>query len=92
MGVRVALGASGLDIARSVLEHGLRVTAVGAGLGLLLTATVLRFVPQVSYGAGDLETLFAGAAGLLGLLAMIACVVPVQKARSVDPMVTLRSE
>jgi len=92
LGVRVALGASGLDIARSVMGHGLRVTAMGAGLGLLLTSTAVRFVPQASYGPGDLATLFAAAAGLLGVLAMIACAVPARRARSVDPLVTLRSE
>ena len=92
LAVRVALGASGLDIARSVLRHGLRVAAVGAGLGLLLTSTVVRFVPQAFYGPGDLATLFAPAAGLLGVLAMIACAVPLRRARSVDPVVTLRSE
>ena len=92
LGVRVALGASGLDIARSVLGHGLRVTAMGAALGLLLTSTVVRFVPQVSYGPGDLVNLFAPAAVLLSVLAMIACAVPVRRARSVDPVVTLRSE
>jgi putative ABC transport system permease protein len=92
LGVRVALGASGQDIAQSVLGHGLRVTAIGTGLGLLLTSTAVRFVPQVSYEAGDLAALFAMAAGLLAVLTMIACVVPVRRARSVDPMVTLRSE
>src|SRR5215472_2813774 len=44
LGVRVALGASAKDITRSVLEHGLRVTAIGAGLGLLLTSTAVRLV------------------------------------------------
>jgi len=92
LGVRLALGATGLDIARSVLGHGLRVTAIGAGLGLLLTSAAVRFVPQASYGSGDLATIFAPAAGLLGMLAMIACAVPVRRARSVDPAVTLRSE
>ena len=92
LSVRVALGASGLDIARSVLGHGLRVTAVGAALGLLVTSTAVRFVPQAPYGPGDVATLFALAAGLLGVLAMIACAVPVRRARSVDPLVTLRSE
>jgi putative ABC transport system permease protein len=92
LGVGVALGASGLDIARSVLAHGLRVTAIGAGLGLLFTSTAVRFVPRASYGPGDLAMLFVAAAGLLGLLAMMACAVPVRRARSVDPVVTLRSE
>jgi len=92
LGVRVALGASGLDIARSVLGHGLRVTGMGAGLGLLLTCTAVHFVPQMSYGLGDLVTLFAPATGLLGVLAMIASAVPMRRARSVDPVVTLRSE
>ena len=70
----------------------MRVTAMGAGLGLLLTSMAVRFVPKASYGFGDLATLFVPAASLLGVLAMIACAVPARKARSIDPMVTLRSE
>jgi predicted permease len=92
LGVRVALGASGLDIARSVLRHCLRVSAMGTGLGLLLILTVVRFVPQASYSPGDLATLFVPAAGLLAVLAVIACAVPVRRARSIDPAATLRSE
>ena len=92
LGVRVVLGASGLDIARSVLRHCLRVSAMGTGLGLLLILTVVRFVPQASYSHGDLATLFVPAAGLLAVLAVIACAVPVRRARSIDPAVTLRSE
>ncbi|GEM_PF-157563 len=92
LGVRVALGASGVDIARSVLGHALRVTAVGSGVGLLLIATLARFVPNVSYGPVDLATLFAPATGLLVGLAMLACAVPVRRARSIDPVITLRSD
>jgi putative ABC transport system permease protein len=92
LGVRVALGASGLDIAWSVLGHSLRVSAMGTGLGLLLTSTVVRFVPQASCSPGDLAMLFIPAAGLLAVLAVIACAVPVRRARSIDPAVTLRLE
>jgi predicted permease len=92
LGVRVALGATGVDITWSVLGHGLRLTAVGAVLGLLLTSTAVPFVPQASYGSGNVAPLFAAAAGLLGVLTMIACAVPARKARSVDPVVTLRSD
>jgi putative ABC transport system permease protein len=92
LGVRVALGASGLDIARSVLGHGLRVTAMGASLGLLLTLTAVRFLPQTSNRPGDVVTMSVPAAVLLVMLAIIACAVPVRRARSVDPAMTLRSE
>jgi putative ABC transport system permease protein len=92
LGVRLALGAGGVDIARSVLGHGVRVTAAGAALGLLLTTAAARFAPPASYRFGDAAALFATAAVLLCLLALAACAVPLHRARSVDPAVTLRSE
>jgi putative ABC transport system permease protein len=92
LGVRVAFGASGPDIARCVLGHGLRVTAEGVALGMVLTLAALRFVPRASYTPADLATLFAWAAVLLGSLAVIACAVPMRRARSIDPAITLRTE
>jgi hypothetical protein len=41
LGVRVAFGASGLDIARCVLGHGLRVTAEGVALGIHIGSPTL---------------------------------------------------
>jgi putative ABC transport system permease protein len=92
LGVRVALGASGLDIARHVLGHGLRVTTEGVALGTVLTLAAVRFVPRASYTPADLATLIASAAVLLASLAVIACAAPVRRARSIDPAITLRSE
>ena len=48
LGVRVALGASGGQIAQTVLAQGLRVTVIGLALGILITITAGRLLaPQI---------------------------------------------
>ena len=90
--MRLALGASGAQIAQTVLGHGFRVTAVGMGVGTLLTLTVGRLLAQQAYQVGDLTWMLAAVASLLIVLTLLACWVPLRKALAVDPMTALRSE
>jgi ABC-type antimicrobial peptide transport system permease subunit len=106
LGVRLALGAGGEQIARTVLGHGLRITALGIVLGTLLILTVGRLLShkvQVfsnqlqrndvqAYQVSDLPWMLTGVASLLIILTLLACWVPLRKALAVDPMTTLRAE
>jgi predicted lysophospholipase L1 biosynthesis ABC-type transport system permease subunit len=92
MGVRLALGATGAHIARTVLSHRLRVTAIGIALGTLLTMTAGRLLAQQAYELSDLPWMFAAVASLLIILTLLACWGPLRKALAVDPMTTLRAE
>jgi putative ABC transport system permease protein len=106
LGVRLALGASSAQIARTVLGHGFRVTVIGIALGTLLTLTAGRllvhevqvFSDQLqrndvqSYQVSDLPWMLAALASLLLTITLLACWVPLRRALAVDPMMTLRSE
>jgi ABC-type antimicrobial peptide transport system permease subunit len=106
LGVRLALGASGAQIARTVLSHGLRVTAIGTVLGALFTVTggrLLSHKVQVfsnqlqrndvqAYQVSDLLWMLAAVASSLIILTLLACWGPLRKALAVDPMTILRSE
>jgi len=92
-GIRLALGAKPADVLNLVLRHGLKLTAIGLGLGLggayglsrLLNAIMPRLVSP------DLVAL-GGMTVVLFLVAVFACWLPARRATKVDPLVALRSE
>ena len=93
IGVRMALGAKPVDVTRMILGRGMKLSAIGllaggalaAGLGVLLR-TLLYGVTLAAPG------IYAGTAAALVLVAMVACVIPAQRAARVDPAVALRNE
>jgi len=93
IGVRMALGATGRDVIRDVLGHGLRLAAFGVSIGLALALAITRLMSALLFGTSptDVAT-FAGAATLLTLIAAIASLIPALRASRVDPLVALRDE
>ena len=93
MGVRVALGAQSADIRRLVLWQGVRVTALGVGLGLLVAFATVRYVGGLLFHTPARDPLSFGAAALTILLvAVLATLIPARRATRVDPVVALRAE
>lgn len=93
IGVRMALGAQKLDVQWMVLTRGLRLTAAGIVLGLLLSAVATRFLRGFLYGVSPFDPLaFAGAALAWLLIAMLAGYLPARRAARVDPAISLRYE
>ena len=93
IGVRLALGASRGDVVQMVLAQGLRLTAVGAALGLLASAFATRFVQSYLLNVSAMDPVaFGGAALVLVAVAVLAAIVPARRAGSADPLVVLRTE
>jgi len=93
IGVRLALGARAAQVRRMVLGQGLRPAVAGLAAGLAaawLTAAALRPL-LVRLDPRDPVT-FGGAALLLAVAAVAACLGPAWRAARVDPVVTLRAE
>ena len=93
IGVRMALGATARQVSWLFLRHGLLQLAVGLTLGLAgayALSGVLRTL-LVRVEPGDPLTL-GGAALVLSLVAVAACIVPVRRATAIDPAVAIRSE
>jgi putative ABC transport system permease protein len=93
IGVRLALGAQLSDVLRLVLRQGLKLTIIGAALGLLGAYLATRAITSVLYGVSATDPLtFVSVSGLLILVALIASYVPARRATKVEPLVALRNE
>ncbi len=93
IGIRVALGAQMRDIMSLVLGSGIRMALGGTGLGLVGAFFLGEYLTKempVFGGSGLLPA--AIAAGLLVVVALVACFLPARRAAKVDPMVALRAE
>jgi len=93
IGIRIALGAERPDILRLVLGQGLKLAAIGTGIGLIASLIVARLMSSLLYGVTPTAPVaFAGSAALVILVALAACWVPARRAASIDPMQALRTE
>ncbi len=92
-GIRLALGAKPGDVLRLVLRHGLWLTAIGAVIGIAGAYGLGRFLASLLPRLATPDLLaITTMAGLLFLVAVVACWVPARRATKVDPLIALRAE
>jgi ABC-type antimicrobial peptide transport system permease subunit len=93
LGVRVALGATQLDVLRSTLGRVLGLAGIGLLLGLGLSILAGRALSSVLRDVAQLDASLAlGAVGLLMLAATLASILPARRALLLDPVDVLRAE
>jgi putative ABC transport system permease protein len=93
VGVRVALGAQQIDVVRLVISSGLWVVAAGIAGGLVAAAVGVRVLGTLVFGVRPTDPVtLAGAAALLSVVALLAHIVPLKRALSIDPASALRAE
>jgi predicted permease len=91
-GIRLALGASRLEIVRRVMRDGTWRVAIGAAIGLAATTGLARVLAGLVYGVGTFDISSLLAVATLVVVAIVACGIPAVRATRVDPAMALRSE
>lgn len=92
-GVRLALGARGRDILLIVLREGAQLAAVGIAIGLGGAALATRILESRLYGVTPLDPVtYAAAALILGLVALLASLMPARAATRIAPVSALKYE
>jgi ABC-type antimicrobial peptide transport system permease subunit len=92
-GVRRALGATSNDVMRLVVGDAIKVIAIGAAIGLVLSAMLGRMIVSMLFGVQPLDvTTFALVIGVLSLTAAVSVAGPAWRAARIDPAQALRSK
>jgi putative ABC transport system permease protein len=93
IGVRMALGAAWTDILRLVVGRGLGVAAAGVAIGLVGVLGGARVLRGYLFSVAPTDPVsLGGAAGLVLLVAALACYLPAKRAADGDPCEALRVE
>jgi predicted permease len=93
IGIRMALGATPARVMMRVSRSGVGASAAGLAIGLLLSAAALRVMRSVVFGVQIYDAVTLGSVIVtLGVLAVLASVLPTLRIARIDPSTVLRSE
>jgi len=93
IGVRMALGATRLNILRLIAGEGVRLIVLGGIVGLAAALALAQLMKSLLFGVGAHDpAVFVGVVLLLGLVALAATLIPARAAMKVEPVVALRYE
>jgi putative ABC transport system permease protein len=93
IGIRVALGAGGIQVIALVVKQSAALTAIGIVLGLSGSAMLSQYLEGLLFGITPLDpATFAVAAALFALVATLAAYGPARRATAVDPLIAVRAE
>jgi ABC-type antimicrobial peptide transport system permease subunit len=93
MGVRVALGATGLQLVRMVVAGSLKVAGIGVVAGLVLAVLAAQAMRGILFGVAPFDGVsFAAAALVLIGASALAAFVPARRASRASPSDVLRNQ
>jgi putative ABC transport system permease protein len=93
IGIRIALGATGPDVLKLVVKHGMKLALLGIAIGLAGAWALTRFMTGILVDVAPTDLLtFAVVPACLFVAALLACYLPARRATKVDPLVALRYE
>ncbi|HEX5072934.1 MAG TPA: ABC transporter permease [Gemmatimonadaceae bacterium] len=91
LGIRIALGATGRQVSRLVLQQGVRLAIAGVLIGGAGAYWLTRLLSKLLFGVSATDPLtFVGVAALLTAIAAVASFVPARRAARVDPLLAMR--
>ena len=92
-GVRMALGASPIDVGRLVVGFGLRLAVIGVALGIPAALAFSRLLSGLLFGVHATSPItYAVVSIVLAIVATLAAILPARRATRVDPLQALRAE
>ena len=85
LGIRLAMGSTPEEVFRLVVSQGFKVIGIGLVLGVITALGVTGLLQSLLFGiqSTDLRVM-AGVAVTLGVVGLVACVVPARRATKVD--------
>jgi putative ABC transport system permease protein len=93
IGVRMAIGATPSGVLRLVIGQGGRLVSGGLVLGLAGAFALTRVLQKMLFGVGASDPVtFIGATVVLGVVAIVASLIPAWRAAHIDPIAALRQE
>ncbi len=93
IGGRRALGAEAGDLRSMVVRQGLKLIAIGLGIGLVVAVALTRTLSNLLWGVTATDPVTIGAVILiLATVGMLACYLPALRATRIDPVAALRYE
>ena len=93
IGIRMALGASRGSVLSMVMRYGLLLAGVGLVLGLGASALLTKYLQAQLFNVRPIDPVtMAAVSGFIAVVAVIACLVPAQRATTVNPMIVLRQD
>jgi predicted permease len=93
IGVRMALGATRMNILRLIAGEGLRLTVIGGIVGLGAALATARLLKSLLYNVGPHDPgTYVAVTLLLALVALAATLIPARAAMKVEPVEALRYE
>ena len=93
MGIRMALGATSLDIVREFLTSALGMIAIGGVLGTLGAIVAVRMMSTMLFQVRPMDAITFGAVlMMLTGTALLATFIPARRAAKTDPAIALRHD
>jgi predicted permease len=93
IGVRMALGANRSNVVRLVLRGAFRQVLIGLAIGIPISIACGHLIAAQLYRVKSWDPLvLAGSIASLGFCALVASVIPAQRAASINPVEALRTE
>jgi ABC-type antimicrobial peptide transport system permease subunit len=91
IGIRMALGADRSRILSLVLTRGLALAATGLVIGLAISLAATRIMKSLLFNVEPTDVMtLVSVAGVMIVVAIVACVIPAWRATRVDPLVVIR--
>ncbi len=91
IGIRMALGADGGSVLRMVMRQGLVLTGIGLAIGFIGSFALNRALATLLFGVKPTDPLtLLAVGGIVGIVALVAVLVPARNATRTDPLVVLR--